>query len=38
MRTDIYVLSGIQTHDLSVQAIKAYNTNRAATGIGHERL
>jgi hypothetical protein len=30
--TNIHALSGIRTHDLSVKAMKAYATDRAATG------
>jgi hypothetical protein len=33
-RTSIYALSGIRTHDLSLQAIKAYASDLAATGTG----
>jgi len=33
-KTNIHTLSGIQTHDLSVQAIKAYALDDAATGTG----
>jgi hypothetical protein len=32
-RTNTHTLSGIQTHGLGVQAIKAYASDRAATGI-----
>jgi hypothetical protein len=34
MRTNIHALNGIQTHGLSVQAIKAYASERVATGTG----
>jgi hypothetical protein len=34
-RTDINALSAIRTHDLSVQAIKAYASHRTDTGIGY---
>jgi hypothetical protein len=34
MRTNIRVLSGIQTDDLNIQAFKTYVSNRAATVIG----
>jgi hypothetical protein len=34
MRTNIHALSGIRTHDLIVQAIKAYTPDSAATGTG----
>jgi hypothetical protein len=34
MRTNIYAFSGIQTHDLSIQAIKAYASDHVATGTG----
>jgi hypothetical protein len=34
MRTNVHALSGIQTHGLSVQVIKAYASDRAATGTG----
>jgi hypothetical protein len=30
--TNIHALSGIRTHGLSVKAMKAYATDRAATG------
>jgi hypothetical protein len=33
-RTNILALNGIQTHGLSVQAIEAYASDRAATGTG----
>jgi hypothetical protein len=33
-RTNIHALSGIQTHGLSIQAIKAYASDRAAIGTG----
>jgi hypothetical protein len=33
-RTNIHALSAIRTHGLSVQAIKAYVSDRAATGTG----
>jgi hypothetical protein len=33
-RTNIHALSGIQTHSLSIQAIKAYASDRAAIGTG----
>jgi hypothetical protein len=33
-RTNIHALSGIQTHGLSFQAIKAYDTDCTATGTG----
>jgi hypothetical protein len=36
--TDIHALSGIQIHDLSDQAIKAYASDRAATGTGELNL
>jgi hypothetical protein len=32
MRTNIHALSGIWTHGLSIQVIKAYASDRAATG------
>jgi hypothetical protein len=32
MRTTIHALSGIRTHCLSVQAIKAYTSDYTATG------
>jgi hypothetical protein len=32
---NIHAVSGIWTHDLSDQAIKAYVSDRAATGIGY---
>jgi hypothetical protein len=32
--TNIHVLSGIRTHDLSVQAVKSCTSDRAATGTG----
>jgi hypothetical protein len=35
-RTKTHALSGIQTHSLSVQAIKAYASDRAATGAGRQ--
>jgi hypothetical protein len=31
-KTNIYTLSGIRTHDISVQAIKAYASDCAASG------
>jgi hypothetical protein len=34
---NIHALSGIQTHGLSVQEIKAFASDRAATGIGAGR-
>jgi hypothetical protein len=36
-RTNIHALTGIRTDGLSGQAIKAYATDRAATGTGHEK-
>jgi hypothetical protein len=30
----MHVLTGIRTHDLSVQAIKAFTSDRTATGTG----
>jgi hypothetical protein len=36
-KTNIHALSGIRTHGLSVQAIKAYSSDRAATGTGWEQ-
>jgi hypothetical protein len=33
-KTNIHALSGIRTHSTSVQAIKAYASDRAATGTG----
>jgi hypothetical protein len=33
-RTNIHALNGIRTHDLSLQAIKAYASHRAANGTG----
>jgi hypothetical protein len=35
-RTNIHALSGIWTHGISVQAIKAYTSDRADTGTGHK--
>jgi DNA-binding GntR family transcriptional regulator len=35
--TNIRALSGIQTHHLTVQAIKAYASYRAATGAGYRQ-
>jgi hypothetical protein len=32
--TNIHALSGIQTHSLRVQVIKAYASDRVATGTG----
>jgi hypothetical protein len=37
-RTNIHALSGIQTHGLSAQAIKAYASDRAVTGAGSIEL
>jgi hypothetical protein len=34
-RANIHALSGIRTHGLSVQAINAYTSDRAATGTGY---
>jgi hypothetical protein len=36
MRTNIHVLSGIRTHGLSIQVIKAYASYHVATGTGHD--
>jgi hypothetical protein len=33
-RTNIYALSGIRTHGLSVQEIKGYASGHAVTGAG----
>jgi hypothetical protein len=33
-RTNIHALSGIRTHDLSIQEIKDYASDRGATGAG----
>jgi hypothetical protein len=38
MRTNIHTLSGIQTHSLSVQAIKAYASDGMATGTGNQLI
>jgi hypothetical protein len=35
-KTNIHALNGIQSHDLSFQAIKAYASDRAATGTGYK--
>jgi hypothetical protein len=35
MMTNIHVLSEIQTHSLSIQAIKAYVSDLAGTGTGN---
>jgi hypothetical protein len=37
-RTNIYALSGIQTHGLSVQAIKAYALEHVAPGTGRKPI
>jgi hypothetical protein len=37
-KKNIHAVSGIRTHDLSVQAIKAYISDRAAAGTGHQAL
>jgi hypothetical protein len=34
MKTNINALSRIRTHGLSIQAIKAYTSDRMANGIG----
>jgi cytochrome c553 len=34
-KTNIHAVSGIRTHDLSDQAIKAYASDRAAAGSGN---
>jgi hypothetical protein len=34
-RTNTHALSGIRTHGLSAQTIKAYASHRAATGVGY---
>jgi hypothetical protein len=34
MTTNIHALSGIRTNDLSAHVIKAYSSDRAATGTG----
>jgi hypothetical protein len=36
--TSIHTLGGIQIHDLSVQEIKTYASDRAVTGTGSEEL
>jgi hypothetical protein len=36
--TNIHVVSRIRTHDLRHRAIKAYASDRAATGIGPKEL
>jgi hypothetical protein len=38
MRTNIHALSGVRTHGLCFQAIKAYASDRAATGTGKDLL
>jgi hypothetical protein len=35
-RTNIHALSGIRTHDLSAQKMKAYASDRAATGTSYK--
>jgi hypothetical protein len=34
MSTNLHALSGIQTHDISVQEVKAYASDGSATGAG----
>jgi hypothetical protein len=36
MKTNIHVLSGIRTHGLSIQVIKAYASYHVATGTSHD--
>jgi hypothetical protein len=36
MKANIHALSGIQTHGLSVQAIKAYDSDHTATGTSQD--
>jgi hypothetical protein len=36
--TNIQALSGIRTHNLSVEAIKTYVSGREATGIGDDNI
>jgi hypothetical protein len=38
MKANIHGLSGIQTHDLRVQGIKAFASDRATTGTGNFSL
>jgi hypothetical protein len=35
MMSNIHALTGIRTHGLKVQAIKAFGSNRAATATGY---